>query len=269
MRSKWYAMTALLLAGLILSGSLRAGEARSAEVMVVGTFHMGGSGDYIRVEGAGVESDERQREIEEVVERLARYRPTRIAVEVDREADDALNSRYQLYRKGERPLGPSETEQIGFRLAERLGHERLYAVDYRKDENIGAIFEHAAAIGEAQFLGRAQAAIGSIMADTERRQKSLTIREILLELNSPAEDSLHGLYLLVAALGKGDDYKGADLVAVRYERNLKIFANIARIARPDDRIVAIYGSSHGKLLRQFVEESPDLHLVRVEPYLAD
>jgi hypothetical protein len=77
------------------------------------------------------------------------------------------------------------------------------------------------------------------------------------------------LYLVVAGLGKGDDYKGAELVAGRFERNLKIFSNLARTATPGSRVVAIYGASHGKLLRQFVDESPDLQLVRVEKFLAD
>jgi hypothetical protein len=114
---------------------------------------------------------------------------------------------------------------------------------------------------------------GSVIRSTlivcARHQSELTIREILLELNSPEYDALENLYLVVTTLGKGDDYKGADLVAGRFERNLKIFSNLARIATPGSRVVAIYGASHGKLLRQFVDESPDLQLVRVEKFLAD
>jgi hypothetical protein len=263
---RWF--TSGLFVLLSVASAPLAAEASPAEVMIVGSFHMGASGDFVQAEDADIGSEKRQREIVEVVDRLARFRPTHVAVEVERTAEEALNSRYQRYLKGEHTLSSSETEQIGFRLAERLGHERIHTVDYRKDENIGAIFQHAAAIGETKFLERGQAAIGAMMAANARRQ-NLTIREILLELNSPEEDALENLYLLVAALGRGDDYKGADLVAGRFERNLKIFANLARIATPGSRVVAIYGSSHGKLLRQFTDESPDLQLVRVEKFLRD
>jgi hypothetical protein len=57
-------------------------------------------------------------------------------------------------------------------------------------------------------------------------------------------------------------------VANWYRRNLHIFANIARVAQPGERVLVIMGSGHGTLLRQFVDESPDLDLVSAEPLLA-
>lgn len=264
---KWFAtgLFALLYAA---SAPLAAAEASRPEVMILGSFHMAGSRDFVQGKDLAIEGERRQREILDVVDRLARFRPTHVAVEVERAAEEALNLRYQRYLEGEHTLSNSETEQIGFRLAQRLGHQRIHAVDYRMDEDIAGIFQHAATIGDTKFLERAQAAVASMMAANARRS-TLTIRQILLELNSPEEDAHEGLYLLVAPLGKGDDYKGADLVAGRFERNLKIFSNLARLATPGSRVLAVYGSSHGKLLRQFVDESPDLQLVRVERFLAD
>jgi hypothetical protein len=61
---------------------------------------------------------------------------------------------------------------------------------------------------------------------------------------------------------------GADVVAGRYARNLKIFANMARLTEQGDRVLIIYGASHGKLLRDFVRESADLDLIDVGRYLA-
>jgi hypothetical protein len=72
----------------------------------------------------------------------------------------------------------------------------------------------------------------------------------------------------MARVGRDSTYVGADVVAGRYARNLKIFANLARLTEPGDRVLVIYGASHGKLLRDFVRESPDLQVVDTDRYLA-
>ncbi|HEX8392648.1 MAG TPA: DUF5694 domain-containing protein, partial [Longimicrobium sp.] len=85
--------------------------------------------------------------------------------------------------------------------------------------------------------------------------------------NSARMDSLDMMYLLFAPIGRDTTYIGADMVAGWYERNLKIFVNITRVAAPGERVLVIMGSGHGPLLRRFVDESPDYDLVRADPYL--
>ena len=79
---------------------------------------------------------------------------------------------------------------------------------------------------------------------------------------------MHGWYMVMATVGRDTTYKGAEEVAKWYTRNLYIFANIARVAQPGERVLVIMGSGHGTLLRQFVDESPELDLVSAEPLLA-
>jgi len=57
------------------------------------------------------------------------------------------------------------------------------------------------------------------------------------------------------------------MVADWYKRNLRIFANLTRIAEPGDRIFIIYGQGHIKILSDLVVESPDFCLVDPLPYL--
>lgn len=54
-----------------------------------------------------------------------------------------------------------------------------------------------------------------------------------------------------------------------YERNLKIFANLTRIADAagDDRILLVIGVGHCKILRQLVQDSRDFELVEANSYL--
>ena len=52
-----------------------------------------------------------------------------------------------------------------------------------------------------------------------------------------------------------------------HKRNIRIFANLARIAEPGDRIIVIFGSGHSPLLRYFVESHAQMKLVEPNDYL--
>lgn len=239
-----------------------------AQVLILGTYHMGGSGDYVQTSVDDVLSPRRQREIEALVDALAAFRPTKIMVETPFARDSALNARYRRYAAGQDTLRRNETDQIGFRLARRLGHSRLYAIDYSQDEDIGSVVAWAAEHGDTGFVSLVQNFGARIQAQSDSLG-ARTITEHLRRLNSPAEDALgQSAYLRMARVGRDSTYVGADVLAGRYARNLKIFANLARATQPGDRVLVIYGASHGKLLRDFVRESSDLELVDTDVYLA-
>ena len=71
----------------------------------------------------------------------------------------------------------------------------------------------------------------------------------------------------MARVKYGDDFAGADVLAAWYQRNFRIFANLAAAVRPDDRVLVIYGQGHGAILRELIEASPALVLVEPNPYL--
>ncbi len=237
------------------------------QILVLGTYHMGGSSDYIQTSADDVLSPRRQREIEALVDALAAFRPTKIMVEAPLARDSALNARYRGYVAGRDTLRRNEIDQIGLRLAKRLGHSRVYAIDFPQDEDIRRVVGWAAQHGDTGFVSMVQRFGARMQASTDSL-RGLTITEYLRRLNSPAEDALgHSAYLRAARVGRDTTYVGADLVAGRYARNLKIFANLARLTEPGDRVLVIYGASHGKLLRDFVRESADLELVDTNRYL--
>lgn len=236
-------------------------------VLVLGTYHMGGSGDYIQAPTDDVLSPRRQAEIAALVESLATFRPTKIMVEAPLARDSALNARYRGFLAGRDTLRRNEIDQIGFRLARRMGHERVYAIDYPQDEDVGRVVGWAAGHGDTAFVGMVQRFAARMQAQGDSLSH-LTIPAYLRRLNSPAEDSIgHAAYLRMARVGDDTTHVGADVLAGRYARNLKIFANLARLTGPGDRVLVIYGSSHGKLLREFVRQSGDMELVDVDPYL--
>ena len=89
-----------------------------------------------------------------------------------------------------------------------------------------------------------------------------SILDALRVHNSPWAHDGNGLYLQLALLGSTSDPAGAEVVGGWYERNLKIYANIARaIDRPDDRVLVIYGSGHLAHLASFFDQNPDYEWV--------
>lgn len=241
------------------------------EILVLGTYHMANPGlDYANVRADDVLAPRRQAEIKEVCQLLAVYAPTRIAVEVPASSQADLDLRYAAYKDGQAELRRNEAEQLGFRLAKALGHERVYAVDYRSDLDLAAVLTWAQANGLASLAARLQREATRIAEDMSSNLARLSVRHMLLEDNSPEYDNLHGLYLTLATVGdtgKGE-YVGAELTASWYRRNLIIFSNIARLVTcQGDRVLVVIGSGHGALLRQLVRECPDYRLVDVAEYL--
>lgn len=240
-----------------------------AQVMVLGTHHFANPGaDYANAQVDDVLTPRRQAEIAEVARALAEFRPTRIAVEVPPAADSAINARYRAYRAGAHALQRDETEQIGYRLAAMLDHERVYPVDYRLDMDVGAVMQFAAQNGQGELAQRMGTVVQEIMAEANERLRTGTLGAALADINSARSDSLHGWYLVMATVGRDAEYPGAAQVANWYTRNLHIFANIARVAQPGERVLVIMGDGHGPLLRQFIDQSPELELVSVQPYMA-
>ena len=102
--------------------------------MLLGTFHFQDPGlDVYKPQlEFDILSDKRQREVDEVVRRLAAFRPTKVAVERRREYQAKTDEDYQAYRRGAFSLSGDEVHQPGFRLAEVVGLEDFYAARPRR-----------------------------------------------------------------------------------------------------------------------------------------
>ena len=272
-------------------------EKSGARVMLLGTFHFQDRGlDRYQPRCAfEVFSERRQREITEVVELLAAFRPTRISVERTLLWQEEIDREYQAYMRGEFQLPGDELYQIGFRLARRLGHARVYCVNawgrhyepwgdldaYAQEHGEALMFEtfqrltppvlsYAQEHGEEHLLAAWAPRFCALLEHIDRLKIRLTLRELLLCANAePAILQSHGAYLVDwFKVGAGYEYPGVDWVTAWYNRNLRIFANLQRItSSPDDRLLLIIGAGHLPILRHCVQASPEYELVEVHGYL--
>lgn len=247
---------------------LRPPVSEPVQVLILGTYHFANPGlDVVQVEVADILSPEKQAEVAEVVEALAAFRPTKVAVEVRAPGHARLDSLYSAYRGGNHDLGRNEVQQLGFRLADRFGHTRLFGIDHEGDFPFDALMAYAQE-NDPAFVGWAQERLAAIGAESDRRQRENTLSEILRFSNDPSEIAEgHGLYMVLGGVGAGDTYVGADLLARWYERNIKTFADLRGLAEAGDRILVIFGSGHAPILRELVISDPVLELVEANDFL--
>ncbi|MHC5064525.1 MAG: DUF5694 domain-containing protein [Planctomycetota bacterium] len=259
----------LLSAFLAADSSTRLAQGKQpAQVMVLGSYHFANPGlDIAKFEVADVLAEEKQAEILEIVDALALFEPTKIAIEADPRQAVQFERRYQNYREGNHELTRNERQQLGFRLADLCDHEKLYPIDHSGNFPMQEVMAYAQE-KDPEFVKFYEDSIKQIETEANEWQRTLSIGEILRRENSPERIAGgHDLYLKTARVGAGDDPVGARLVTAWYERNIHIFANLAAIAEPGERILVIMGAGHLGTLKELIQGSSEMTWVSALDYL--
>lgn len=246
-------------------------------VLLVGTGHWGNPGlDYKSVSFDDMLAPGRQREIAECLEHLARFAPTKVALEFMSDHEDEWNAEYQAFCRGNFMLTANERHQLGFRLAAMAGHERIYGIDWHDlarpigwERAITFAQEHGQYQHIAFFNRMAQESEQDKAAEHERIRTE-SVREQLLGTNAPgAMADSHQVYMDLAQVGEGSTYIGAEVVLRWYERNIMMFVNVSRlVTHPEDRVLVVVGGGHLPLLRHFLTSSGRFQTDDIGTYLS-
>lgn len=272
MRSVILCLVAVTAVGVLApaQGPPSKAEAKRAEVLVLGVYHMANPGrDIFNTQADDVLSPKRQQEIAELAAVLKKFQPTKIAVEKDY-GQETVQKQYADYLAGTAPLSRNEVEQIGFRLAKDLGHTTIYPVDAEGDFPFQRILNYAKATGQsAKLEGMMRETWGEMVKAQGEYLKTHTVLQTLLYMNSDARVAQDvGSYYLLARYGEPGDYAGPDLLAEWYRRNVRIYNNVTKlVATPEDRVLVIFGSGHLGWLRQDFAGDPTLRLRRLEEFV--
>lgn len=270
------AALALVLAGPALA-QLKPQAEPPVEVMVLGTYHFANPGlDVVNAKADDPLTPQRQRELAALAEAIARFRPTRVMVEVETDGPSFDVAAYHDFTPDKLLSQRNETVQIGYRIAHRMGLASVQGID----ENGGpgepdyfpfdAVQTWARKNGKTAGLDALFAQVGAEAKAFEAAQASESIPQLLMRHNAPGRLlSGNDLYLGLLRFGDGKDQPGAELNAYWYMRNAKIFAKLQLASRPGDRVLVIYGSGHGYWLRQLAATAPGYRSVDVMPYLQD
>lgn len=264
----------------------RAGQ---VEVLLLGTVHM----EWSRLDD--VLDPERQCELRELTDRLEIWEPDGVAVERPYELQSDVDELYEEYQSGDRsydeefdtesshPLADDtitvcrgESVQIGFRLADRLDHDQVHAVD--SPMYMDAYLDEELGEGEFEKAKRAAASNldvsipeGVSETQVERWHESTVVG--FLEWQNREENlrTTEASHSAVALAGFDERYRGARLLTGWYERNLRIVENLYRAADDHnlDRLLLVIGQGHTHILRHLLSDAPPLCPVNPRPVLTD
>ena len=243
------------------------------QLMIVGVAHFDNpSRDVVNTQVDDVTSPRRQKEMAAIVEALANFHPTRIAVEWPASKQDKLDARYAAYRVGVYQLGRDEVDQLGLKLAAKLGLPRVDAVDWL-DEPPGQDADYD--FQAYPTTPEAKARLAALMDPAQGARETALMRGMSLPmwlhaLNTPEHlAAMNRVYFDFAMLGDDTRAPGANWVGAWHTRNLRIFTKLVRTAnRPDDRLLLIYGAGHAFLLDEFAKQSGAFKVVSPEAFLA-
>jgi hypothetical protein len=267
-------MTAAGLLGLS-EAATAAEPAAPIAVMVLGSYHFDSPGlDLVNTKVDDVLKPQRQEELQALSDALATFRPTKIVVERVAKTPALLDHRYAEFTPADLGKNRDERYQIAYRLAQRLGMKTVYAID--EDPGPGEpdyfpfdkVAAWAKANGAQAKVDAALEEVKSVVAETERLQQEGSIAHVLAAMNRPERtEADQTFYYKVLALGDTEAQPGADLNAMWYLRNAKIFAKLMLVAKPGDRVLVVYGSGHNYWLRHFARTAPGYRAVDPTPYL--
>ena len=268
MHPKFVALALIAGLGSLLAQSTEEPSGETAiQVLVLGTFHMGADPDPLNPTVADLMADRRQEELDELVERLGKFKPTKVALEALSDAE--VLASYRSFVAGELPAKADERQQVGFRLAHLVGHSEVHGIDHELWIDHQEILLWASQNGQGAIATKLMAAYQkTASAWTERFMHESSMTEIYRSFNSPdTEQALHDVFLSMVRIGSKEKPVGASTLARWYERNIHIAGNLLRLAEPGDRIVVIFGANHRKLLVEFLKRVPGVEVVDTLSYL--
>lgn len=269
-------------------------DAEQVEVMLLGTVHFDNPGlDEANPEVDDVLTSERQAELRDLAERLARWDPDRIALERPYEDRESINAVYEEFRTGKRAYDEeqdlrslradfdaelddevrSEVVQLGFRLADALDHERVYPVDapamLGSNDDLEALEERG--FRPEEKVDYSLTSPEAFEREVEERLSESTVTEFLHWKNREAQLRVNhdAMFDRGVRWGEGDDFGGPTMLSRWYDRNIRMVHNVWRALEPgDERVLFPVGSGHVRVLRHLLTEAPMFCPVSPLPHLS-
>jgi len=241
----------------------------SKKIAILGMFHFGKTSDMSAIVMEDIQGEQRQTEIKALVELLAQYKPDRILLEYPLDRDSFFLIRYQQYLQGEHELTVNERQQIGFRLAKKLGHRRVYGVDYKMELPFEKISKYAQENDKGYLMENLGVMVGNFTGRESEKLKTMELSAYLSHMNSLEMDRFsNSLYLKeILAFGDLENPAGAAMAAAWYQRNMVILQNIDQRTKPGEKVLVIIGGAHRAVLRDFIEDRVDMEFVEISGFL--
>lgn len=257
---------------LFLTNFLHGQENPQVTILGVHHFHNPGA-DLFNIHQDNIKAPKRQAEVLDLVERLLKFKPTKVVVEKVY-GDSALQQAYRNYlsHPNDEMLTGNERQQVGFRIAARMGHEAIHLFDYKQGMDLSELRrlgQRDLRVGE--MFQDLMSEVGGFIAQVNEDLKEMTIPEFLILMNEQeGVDYNHQGYLRMLQMTGEDSYGASKGVSDWYGRNIHMFYNLNRIVdfeSADERILIIVGQGHKAILQDLIEDALYYHYIDVLKYL--
>ena len=272
-------LSSTLFALLIFAGAHMAGAQTTPpaephiKIVLMGTFHFGATGDKGKIAFDDLFSANRQRELQNLTNQLAALKPDQFFVEREPSEQaqwDSVFAQYRVHRLDTNAIR-NEIFQVAIRAAHKAGLSRVVCVDHQQPLPYEKLEAWAKRLPTDSLAQAKLASYKLLSLDYPYPKKTKTLAasslaEYYLYINSKAYSVIDRADYLVypPAYGYDSDYTGVELLTSWYDRNAKIFTNILRRSRPEDKLyVVLFGSSHMLPLRHYFENHPYFEVVEL------
>ena len=248
---------------------------KKAKILLVGSWHFQYPGLDAHVTNKNnrinINSEKRQKELQDLLNHLAKFKPTKILVE------SGPNTGYLIYnfnewKAGRENLMTNERSQIGMRLFERFKLDTIYGVDdwpLIMDLHYDSLLTNIPyldSIYKRHYFGGNDSTQKLYTMFYEYEEKFL-FNNTLLEgfkyiNNDKVLNRYFGAYIAGGQFASGEK-EGPDALSMLWmNRNLRIFRNIQRIEKnEEDRILILFGAGHIPILKWLFQCSPEFELI--------
>ncbi len=267
---------------LLFLSTLSFGQNKN-KILTLGTFHFHLVKSQFGVD-FDINSPDNQKQIQEIIKEIEIYNPTKIFVEWEFTKQNELDDLYNIYLKdnsfnliknkygkNETKNFESEIQQLGFKIAGKLGHKKLFAFDYILNEQTDTIMAAIQKENQTDLLNEIQKDFGEYgQSIISKFQKKESIKNLLKFFNSKEfENKLNSGYIsLFNKVGSLDDFSGAYFVSERFRRNLYMYSLIQKqIKKTDERILVIVGGQHSAGFKDFIRNDKNFEQLDLENVL--
>ena len=275
-------MKNIILITLLFFSTLTFGQEKN-KILTLGTFHFHLVKSQLGID-FDINSKDKKKELDEIINQIENNKPTKKFVEWEFSKQNELDELYNLYLKdrtcelikqkygkNETKYFESEVQQLGFKLADKLNHKKLYAFDYILNEPNDTLMLAIQKANQTELMNEIQKDFGEYgQTLIEKFQQEKSIKNLLLFFNNKElEDKLNSGYIsLFNKAGSKDDFSGAYFVSERFKRNLYMYSLIQKqIDKTDERILVIVGGQHSAGFRDFIRDDKNLEKVELETIL--
>ena len=222
--------------------------------------------DVAKVKTFNVMSDKSQKELENITNKIKKFSPDKIFIEWNYQKQAKLDKFYAKNTDSLLKKDSDEIVQVALRSAKKLGHKKLYAIDYNEtDFPYDSLVKEMKVANQFDLIKKNIETMKHYETDFNTKITKYSLTQLLLDVN---KQDINWYLGTANRGGKIDNFVGAFLVSEWYRRNLYMYSLIQKLTESkDDKIMVLLGAGHTAMLREFIKHDPNFEIVELKTIL--